>query len=533
MVEAVAEQPAPIHHTTVELGDLISRYELGLVMLAGATEHTSKEPVQWVHGSDLWDPAQFLTPRTVLLTTGTQFAQDLSRDHAEQYVSRLVDARVSALGFAVVIVHERIPHEIIRACDQLKLPLFRVPFETPFIAISQTAARMIDAQSHAENLWGLEAQRAISVAALQTDGLQSAVRALSTRLGRWVAISDITGQVTHVAPASARQQANAAWLRDEVSALVKRGVRASVSRGDTESSVQLQTIGHGRHLHGALIVEGESTLNHAQQTAIGLVVTLATVQFDQRSSQSESEANLHSTILTMLVSGHTDAARKIAHPMIAQLPTGQLLIYHFGRADLVKSSMFAQLRACASSLQGALLGSVEQSLLMLVERRHMSHVSQFVETIGAHAGVSQNSLVSGLEDAVVQAELAKSVLTAKDDPPPGVTQYAPGMSEGVVSMLEHTPEALQRAGRLLAPLRDHDERHGDHLEETLQAWLAHHGQSSAAAANLGAHRHTVRNRVHAAATILQRDLDDPSVRADLWVALGLTSPDSDHSTGTA
>jgi purine catabolism regulator len=57
------------------------------------------------------------------------------------------------------------------------------------------------------------------------------------------------------------------------------------------------------------------------------------------------------------------------------------------------------------------------------------------------------------------------------------------------------------------------------LMATIRAWLNHHGQVDAAASELGVHRHTVRHRLRRAETLLERSLDDPSVRADLWFAL--------------
>ena len=54
-------------------------------------------------------------------------------------------------------------------------------------------------------------------------------------------------------------------------------------------------------------------------------------------------------------------------------------------------------------------------------------------------------------------------------------------------------------------------------------WLAHHGQTSAAASELGVHRHTLRSRIATAAHLLQRDLDAPDSRAEIWTALRLTS----------
>ncbi|MGW6447486.1 PucR family transcriptional regulator [Lentzea sp. NPDC055074] len=54
---------------------------------------------------------------------------------------------------------------------------------------------------------------------------------------------------------------------------------------------------------------------------------------------------------------------------------------------------------------------------------------------------------------------------------------------------------------------------------TLRVWLAHHGVWDPAAAELGVHRHTVRNRVRKAEQVLGRSLDSPGLRAELWLAL--------------
>ncbi|MFC6930362.1 helix-turn-helix domain-containing protein [Actinomadura yumaensis] len=53
------------------------------------------------------------------------------------------------------------------------------------------------------------------------------------------------------------------------------------------------------------------------------------------------------------------------------------------------------------------------------------------------------------------------------------------------------------------------------------------GQGEAAARALGVHRHTLRARMRKAARLLGRDLDDPAVRAELWIALSVTANDED------
>jgi purine catabolism regulator len=72
---------------------------------------------------------------------------------------------------------------------------------------------------------------------------------------------------------------------------------------------------------------------------------------------------------------------------------------------------------------------------------------------------------------------------------------------------------------LLRPLRDHDATSRGDLVASLHAWLSHHGQWDAAAADLGVHRHTLRYRMRRVEEILGRSLDDPEVRMELWLAL--------------
>lgn len=142
----------------IDLDVLLRDYLLGLVLIAGGGtgDDTVDRPVQWVHSSDLIDPSPFLTPRTVLLTTGAQFGDDLEPATATAYVRRLLGVGVTALGIAIGIQWDRIPPSLIDACDQLELPLFRVPYDTPFIAVVRTAARLIEAESHTTEPWGRE-----------------------------------------------------------------------------------------------------------------------------------------------------------------------------------------------------------------------------------------------------------------------------------------------------------------------------------------------------------------------------------------
>lgn len=82
------------------------------------------------------------------------------------------------------------------------------------------------------------------------------------------------------------------------------------------------------------------------------------------------------------------------------------------------------------------------------------------------------------------------------------------------------------ADGMLRALHEHDAKGRGDLVASLRAWLAHHGQWDAAAADLGVHRHTLRYRMRRVEEILGRSLDDPDVRMELWLALKATGAPS-------
>lgn len=120
-----------------------SDLHLRLVTAEGALPAgTLDRPLRWVHSSDLSDPTPFLADDLVLLTTGTQFA---GRGPAHQiaYIARLAKRGIAGLGFGRDVALPEIPAALLRACADAGIPLFEVPYATPFIAIARTHAELI------------------------------------------------------------------------------------------------------------------------------------------------------------------------------------------------------------------------------------------------------------------------------------------------------------------------------------------------------------------------------------------------------
>ncbi|MEU8396276.1 PucR family transcriptional regulator [Nonomuraea sp. NPDC048892] len=88
--------------------------------------------------------------------------------------------------------------------------------------------------------------------------------------------------------------------------------------------------------------------------------------------------------------------------------------------------------------------------------------------------------------------------------------------QGLLGLLD--PAAAQAfSAAVLAPLTAYGSRAD--LVASLRAYLEGNGHWETAAQRLGVHRHTLRYRMRRVAELLGRDLDDPGVRAELWLAM--------------
>lgn len=421
-MESFAE---PALQPRIDLDALLRDYQLGLVLIAGVDDDAGSRPVQWVHSSDLVDPTPFLTPRTVLLTTGEQFPGGLDRETAEAYVERLIAAGTTALGIAVGLRWDRIPPPLVEACDRLGLPLIRVPYDTPFIAITRAAARLIESAVHTQNL--------------------------------------------------------------------------------------------------NLLSEG---------------------RFRPSAGLAQAESALRSAVVQLLIAGDQALANRIAEPILPRLPRGQLAVIALGpdddlplghatrgqRADTrrvggARGSAPVHTGASATAEQhpitgeGVVFGEIDGRTLILCEAPRIAELQRALA--GHAAGLSERGSLQDLRALVDQADRALEHALATADEAI-LVEYRPAMHSGVLQLLEESPEARRRAAGLLSPVRSHDRRHADAIERSLEVWLRHNGQLSPSAEELQIHRHTLRARIRTAASLLQRDLDSPDTRAELWAALRLS-----------
>jgi len=114
--------------------------ELGLELVAG--HDAAGTHVRWVHSTELPDPTPWLKGGEVLLTTGLQLDGPKAQ---REFLERIAGHDIAALGFGTGFTHKRLPAALVTAARKRDFPLFEVPYELPFIAITERAfARLLD-----------------------------------------------------------------------------------------------------------------------------------------------------------------------------------------------------------------------------------------------------------------------------------------------------------------------------------------------------------------------------------------------------
>lgn len=489
---------------------LLGRHDLGLRLVSDALpDRAVDRPLRWVHSSDLVDPTPFLADDLALLTTGTQFA-DESADGIDAYVARLAERGVVGLGFGTEVQRSGIPQHLITACSEAEIPLFEVPYDTPFIAVARAHSEAIAAQTYARRTWALDTQRALAIAALRPRGLESTLSELARRLDHWVGMFDATGLLAHEHPHQSLSAEDAAVLAARTTDLITRGGHASQALTIGMRSFTLFTLGGAGHLRGVIAI-ATAQLDAEARAVVTSVIAMAGLALEQNDRLEKVLQRLHSQVLASLLLDDPTLARQVlgavpAEPVVigvasADAPADALTDWwdrqrtEYGLA-VFSASSDAGLTVCVSAADQQLFDEVAERFDL---RLGLSEPEEYAAFSRAH------------EQAVAALKQGGSGVGQS-----GAVRYADTVATSVLSALA-TDEARLVAASRLAPLRPHDG-----LEHTLRVWLEHDARFETAATALGIHRHTLRSRVTQAARLLDTDLSTFPARAELWAALQTT-----------
>uniref|UniRef100_A0AAU2JMJ7 PucR family transcriptional regulator n=1 Tax=Streptomyces sp. NBC_00049 TaxID=2903617 RepID=A0AAU2JMJ7_9ACTN len=453
----------------VPLAALTADRELGLRLLAGPGEAR----VYGVHASEMADPSPYLLGGELLLTAGAGPGED-----PDGYAARLVAAGAAALGFGVAPVHEEVPPALAEACARHGLPLLEVPPRTPFTAVARAVWRLMAEARTRELRRVAEAQQALAAAAARPDPIPAVLSRLAASLGGWAAL--LAGGAR--GPVVAAGGAPEAAVREALEALAVRVASgAAATATDALGTTHLAAYAVGGFRVLVLATPGRTPGDHTIASAGAVLLALLTAP---RPAGGEAAA-----LTRLLLDGD---------PAAALGPGPWYAVHARGTGDP---------GALAAALGTVLLDADGPGPRLLTDREPAARP-------GWRLGVSAPAAPDALPAADAQAR--RALERAEAARTPLARHAAPGFA-GLVG----EAEARAHAEALLAPL-------SPVLRDTLRGWLAHHGGWDRTAAALGVHRNTVRQRVARCADLLERDLDDPDTRMELWFALRWEHPPTDR-----
>ena len=169
------------------VGDLLR--DLDVRLLAG--ERGLHLPVRWVHISELLDPTPWLSGGELLLTTGMQLDTPAQEREFARAAGRPPPRRARVRDG---LQARRGPEPLLEVAAEREFPVFEVPYEVPFIAVTEAAFTQLVNEQYAVLRRALAAQERLERIVLSERGLDALVGALATLIGAAVVVFDARGE---------------------------------------------------------------------------------------------------------------------------------------------------------------------------------------------------------------------------------------------------------------------------------------------------------------------------------------------------
>ena len=513
--------------------------DVDVTLLAG--EGHLDVPVRWVHISELADPTPWLSGGELLLTTGIGLD---SAKRQRDYIATLADHGLAGLGLGTGFTHDKVPKALAEAARDRDFPLFEVPYELPFIAVTEKAFTRLVNEQYALLQRSIAAQERLQRIVLSERGLDAIVGALATLVGGPALVFDGRGELQ--ALRTFRRE-----LDDEVVTALGEELRDRARRGDGRGFVpghaELATralalpVGGGdtseRSVPQAWLVAAKDSggLAEIDRLILHQAVTVVALELLRRRVADTTERRLAGDVLSAAIAAELEGAELarrlepfglggqvtalvLTPPERATLPACEAALNEALRGEAV-SGLVAPSGANVVALLPSFL---DDELFELAERA----VARAGEQLGARpaAGVGRAVPAGRAREAYHEARCALEARelgapNGNGAPSSGVATYRDHGSFQLLLSLQDSDALALFSESLLGPIENGEGHYGGELMRSLEAFIECNGQWEAAARRLYCHRHTLRYRIRKVEELTGRDLSSARDRIEFWLAL--------------
>jgi PucR family transcriptional regulator, purine catabolism regulatory protein len=519
-------------------------------------------PVRWVHISELLDPTPWLSGGELLLSTGMQL-DDAAKQR--EFVARIAEHQLVGLGVGTGFKHNEVPQALLEEAAERDFPVFEVPYELPFIALTEAAFTQLVNEQYAVLRRALTAHERLERIVLSERGLDALVATLCNLIGGSVLVFDGRGELL-------AQRAFRTQLEPEALAALQAAVqershrrdgRAFVPEPDAQSSrgLALPVAADEGPRPGSdeqdkapeawlVALKDAGGLSDFDRLTLHQAVTIVALELLRHRVADDTERRLAGDVLAGVVSGELvgpELVRRL-EPFGLADRVAAIVVQHSGdgrrAAEAVEAALSTALReestpglvASTASLTCAfVLGLPEAELFPVAERVG----ARIAAGLGSGVRVGTGRAVAGA-DARRSFHEARCALEAVALAPAGgrgngnggqasgggatsatanVATYKDLGSFQLLLSLQDDEALRLFCDSILAPIETGEGHYGGELMRSLEAFIEENGQWERAARRLYCHRHTLRYRIRRIEELTGRDLQNARDRIEFWLAL--------------
>ena len=506
--------------------------EMGLELLSG--EDAAEAPVRWVHISELPDPTPWLSGGEMILTTGLQLT---TAKRQREFARLLCDHHLAGVGFGTGFAHDEIPEALLEEARAVGLPVFEIPYELPFIAITEKAFGRLVNEQYEVLQRGIAIHKRLERLVLEERGLDELVGAVSAAIGGVVMVLDARGET--LASKTFRRR-----LSDGAVDAVRARVR---ERGGAQGRASSDFAPEHPEIAGRALVLPVSTRGRGTPQA-WLVASRDAGSLGDFERLILQQAATVVALELMRQRVMRDTERRLAGDVLAQALTGRLAeseiesrLRPFGVGAEAAVLVFScdDPGAGEPDLEAALLESGVGALVACREQLLCAVVDGAggeldpVELAGAlrlaliaghggdnvRAAASRVAPVGMLRRSFHEARCALEATALANGSAPDVASHEDLGAFRLLLAVQDDDALRVYTESVLGPLEDGGGDYGDELLRSLEAFIEQNGQWEKAARQLYCHRHTLRYRIKRIEELTGRDLKSARDRIELWLAL--------------
>ena len=503
--------------------------ELGLRLSAGEGE--AGREIRWVHISELEDPTPWLNGGELLLTTGFRLKTAAAQ---RQFVRLLAEHGLAGLGLGSGFEHPRLPKALVSEAEELDFPLFEVPYEMPFIAITEKAFTRLVNEQYGVLERGIEVHARLERLVLAERGLGEILRAIAEAVRGSALLIDDRGEELARHPQERGIGAAAARsIRAQVakrSAAGRRGpfVPEQGPLAGRAVAVPIPVGGGGAH-RWLVAARRSGQVGDLERLLARQAAMVVALELMRERVVRETERRLAGDVLAEALGGRLapDELRTRLRPF-GLSDSAAVLVFDTEDPDAAEAHLDAAITAAGIPGLVAITTAAGRPLLCAVvdpgESDPLDVARQtrlaLTEAGGrVRAAVSRTARIESLRRSFHEARCALEATSLANGGAPEVASHR-DLGAFTLLLSLHDDDALRAyADSILSPIEDGEGEYGSELLRSLEAYIEQNGQWERAARELYCHRHTLRYRIRRVEDLTGRDLSRAHDRIELWLAL--------------